>query len=116
MIIDLDGRQIEVEDGDIQSFLMMVNPPQPDGAEVVADRMDAAIQRLTEGLRNVLLTLKQDPVPPVVVDMTEPLANLADGIKQMKPKEPKPVKTIVVTDIERGRDGLIVSCNLEVKR
>ena len=121
MIIDLDGREVEVEDDDVQSFLMMISaPPSPteqQNAEMMAQRFDAAIGKLSESLRNAFLGMKQEP--PVVVDMTEQLSTWAESIKKIvnqKPKEPSPVKTIVVTDIERGRDGLIVSCNLEVKR
>lgn len=113
MIIEIENREVEVDENDINSLLSMLTQPAvqpPSTVDAVRDMLSEGVPKVLSSIEMMFARLSEDVTkavqsqPPVVIPA---------------PKEPvktKPVKRILVGDIERGQGGLITSCVLEIQR
>jgi len=133
MIIEMDDREIEVDEEDLSSLLEMLNK-QYDPTIIMMTKFESALTKASQDISSAIKTMPQ-PASMQDIQVTfdsEALPKLINSVDTMlkrmskevvmavksipQPTSQEPVKRIVVGYIERGNNGLIKSCVLDVER
>lgn len=175
MIIEIDDKEIEVDEEDLNSLLHMLNKQtknakkpevasrveqlysllamlngeekKSDPTPILVAHFETALKKVSKDIAAAIKAIPQPPPPPKDVQVKfgdDTLPNILSSVEMMLARmsqdvvqavqaipapvippqkdvsvvvpTPEPVKRIVVGDIERGNNGLIRSCVLEVER
>lgn len=100
MILEIDGREIEVEEEDLPHLLELLKPKQDDSLERAFAKIDDTLSGIVPALTMAVARLQPAQAPDIKVTIPEQ----------------KVVKRITISEIRRDRNNMIESCDMELIR